>query len=1243
MVIPYEMFSNHIFGGELEATCSGNGNYTFKLTLYAACNRISPTATGALPSTNTIDVYNSQNSKITSITVTAIKRDTLPVIPNPCAQQTGGNCVGRVQYSGTGNLPPIVGGYTLAFGIGNRNINITNLITPDQATSTYSIKLPGSDKSAQCDNAPVFNALPPAEICTNMPADIDFSASDADGDVLKYSLVAPYQMGTPPFPTVTFSAPYTATDPLNCGLTIDANTGHITGTPKQIGLFVIGVLVQEYRNGVLIGEKIRDFTYTVVACSPTISVNNPMILTCANSPVQFSYTFAGTIKAGTKPEWDFGDPASGANNKSNLSNPTHQYTALGNYKAKITIYDNCDNKITNNIDVNIVETKGNVTDNGPYCKGQTVELSSNDAGCTQMTWYKDKTTATPLHTGCNYSFPLTSDSATIYFEPYVDPTIRTVGGTMLETWGTYTDATFDAIMPLKIDGFTVQGDQWWNACTNFNASFSIVNANGVTVAGPVTRTVNCFHTTPTVITGLNLIIPPGNGYRLVTTGATLFPISANGTVVNQMGMITITNSGAYSNWQVESQQKCAVRDSIKIISNCPCPDTSLTFASPLCSDLTFDANILKTNKTSLGTWSIVQSPNGNNPATLNSSIFNPNKNGDAGTYTLRYNISGTISPDCVNYNERTIIIHKKETAKINRPQGPFCISEGVQTISLDPTSDFGTWTGQGITNGVAGLFDPTNNLGPNLLTYSTDGKCSVKDTITIVVVSQKISDILTTDTSVCVNASPFNIRLSKSSTTNGLWVSKLTGIVNNKGLITPQASTAGSTYKVYYILTGNTVSCSAIDSVEISFLQKDTAKISLNQGPFCAGSAPLDLALENISATGTFSGLGITNASNGTFDPSKANIGNNVITYTTSGACPHIDTIHLNVKAKTIAEILSNDTSICQGSTPFSIRLSKNSSSGGQWYKGITATNDIVNPLAPEKFKLYYSTKGIAKECDAIDSVNIEIKEQPQSLFDADKLSGCLPLEVNFEDLSDSLALNSTWLISENGKIIDSIARTSQINYVFHNPGCFNVELKNNYNYGCKSSMTLPNAICAQANAVANFDILDLPKNIQDPTLNVVNLSTSANSYLWKMPEGSPDTSNLFNAYTRYNTDVQDTFKITLIAKNDWCMDSITKSFIIFDIATINVPNAFTPNGDGLNDAFYPIGRNVSSEKYHFMIFNRWGELIFETHEPLDAWNGKKFNSLNDAQIDVYIWKLNVFNQFSNELKNMIGTVSLLR
>jgi len=88
------------------------------------------------------------------------------------------------------------------------------------------------------------------------------------------------------------------------------------------------------------------------------------------------------------------------------------------------------------------------------------------------------------------------------------------------------------------------------------------------------------------------------------------------------------------------------------------------------------------------------------------------------------------------------------------------------------------------------------------------------------------------------------------------------------------------------------------------------------------------------------------------------------------------------------------------------------------------------------------------------------------------------------------------------------------------------------------------------------------------------------------------------------------------------------------------IPNAFTPDGDALNDFFGGVS-NCTLESYHFRIFNRWGELIFESTDRLNYWDGR-ING-EKAQDGVYVYKVDYKFTESIDVQTKIGSVSVLR
>lgn len=177
-----------------------------------------------------------------------------------------------------------------------RNPTINNLINPGDTGAAFQIQIT-AESLALCNNSPRFNNFPPIFVCANNNIDFDHSAIDSEGDILVYEFCAPLQAGgtegtpnnpgdpmscegvrpspincTPVFDPVDFAPPYNATAPMqgNPIVQIDAATGLISGSPTEIGQYVVGVCVKEFRDGVLLGEIRRDFQFNTVICTPLV-------------------------------------------------------------------------------------------------------------------------------------------------------------------------------------------------------------------------------------------------------------------------------------------------------------------------------------------------------------------------------------------------------------------------------------------------------------------------------------------------------------------------------------------------------------------------------------------------------------------------------------------------------------------------------------------------------------------------------------------------------------------------------------------------------------------------------------------------------------------------------------------------------------------------------------------------------------------------------------------------------------
>ncbi len=335
--------ASHIIGGEIAYACIGPNQYLVTLILYRDCTSFTPFDNPAYMSIYTQDNIFVDNFTLSSPIITDVPAES----DNPCLDAPDDVCVEQAIYTAIVTVPDGDEGYILVYQRCCRNAGIVNIETPDDVGATYTQEIPPA-ADAECNISPIFNDFPPTVICVSDPIVFDHSATDLDGDSLAYEFYWPYQGAGPfdPAPTIASPPPYDGVvwvggydedypvDALPV-FVINTETGVLTGTASAEGRYVVGVVCKEYRDGVWLGDHIRDFQFNVVECSPTVVAQMTIedIIFDDVDPVDeylnctdFTVFFDNFSIGGTEYFWDFGDGFTSAE-----IDPTHTYADTGTY------------------------------------------------------------------------------------------------------------------------------------------------------------------------------------------------------------------------------------------------------------------------------------------------------------------------------------------------------------------------------------------------------------------------------------------------------------------------------------------------------------------------------------------------------------------------------------------------------------------------------------------------------------------------------------------------------------------------------------------------------------------------------------------------------------------------------------------------------------------------------------------------------------------------------------------------
>lgn len=388
--------ATHIVGGQIYYSRTGTNTYQITLNLYVDCFNGSGAAIDS-DRESVIGIYDlSNNNRL---------RDKF-YLHNPtekevsklnynCVKPMRDQCVTEFTFVRTITLPPNQDGYIISYQRCCRNAIISNIVQPGDQGTTYWTKIPGTN-TIDRNNAAYFKNLPPNFLCINAPMVFDHSAIDPDDDSLIYELYTPFIGGAnqgdqikpdppsaPPYSTVTWRTGYAVNKQLdgNPTITIDRYTGQLTTTPTKTGQFVVGIKVLEYRNGILIGETMRDFQFYVRQCDfEVVAAFSTPTYNC-DKTVQFT----NLSQKATNFRWDFGDPSTNADT-SRLETPSYTYPRDGDYFATLRVWtDQCEDvysvvvRVKSEIDIPLPPDTA-------FCGPFSLDLDVQNARATGIRW-----------------------------------------------------------------------------------------------------------------------------------------------------------------------------------------------------------------------------------------------------------------------------------------------------------------------------------------------------------------------------------------------------------------------------------------------------------------------------------------------------------------------------------------------------------------------------------------------------------------------------------------------------------------------------------------------------------------------------------------------------------------------------------------------------------------------------------------------------------------------------------------
>ena len=407
-----------------------------------------------------------------------------------------------------------------------------------------------------------------------------------------------------------------------------------------------------------------------------------------------------------------------------------------------------------------------------------------------------------------------------------------------------------------------------------------------------------------------------------------------------------------------------------------------------------------------------------------------------------------------------------------------------------------------------------------------------------------------------------------------------------------------------------------------------------NNGPICQGG---QINLSANSFTGaTYSWTGPNSYTSNLQNPVLTNIqpgqgGTYTLTITSNGCSATASTTV--VVSPGVASVITPAGPFCQNNGVVYLTVS---SSGGTWSgSGITdpATGQFdASQAVSGNNTITYTPIGT---CNAPATTVIVVNPIPTVQFFSGDRTGCEPHTALLVDQSSPASTSVLWDFGDG-------STSTQTGYVAHqyvSAGCYTITLTSTSN-GCSNTDAVSNYICVLPKADASFFPSNVERPMSNPEFQFFNTSTNATIYSWYFGDGGQ--SNSENPVYIYPEQAGN-YTVTLIANNDGnCPDSAKLTVTVNDQLIYYIPNSFTPDGDEYNNVFKPIFYSgFDPFSFTMLIYDRWGEVVFESHDVTKGWDGTYNGEL--CPVGSYTWTVQFRDRRTDKKITDTGTTNIIR